>query len=66
MFNAIMKLLTNSWFAGFVLMIAGASLYVLHGRGRIVEAVAGGILLVIAALLIIRGTRRKSSDRSNK
>jgi hypothetical protein len=66
MFNTIMRVLTNSWFAGLALAIAGASLYLLHERGKVTEAIVGGILLIIAALLILRGTRKKSSDSSRK
>ncbi|AFM25469.1 hypothetical protein [Desulfomonile tiedjei] len=66
MFNTIMRVLTNSWFAGFVLVIAGASLYLLHERGKVTEAIVGSVLLVIAALLIFLGTRRKSSDDFRK
>jgi hypothetical protein len=53
--NIITRILTNNWFAALVLIAAGAGLYVLHSRGMILEAAIGGILLLIALILILKG-----------
>ncbi len=58
----LIRILTNGWFAALVLVIAGISLYLLHLNGKTMEAIAGGILLVLAVILIMRGGKRKRYD----
>jgi hypothetical protein len=58
----LIRILTNGWFAALVLAIAGTGLYLLHSNGKTMEAIAGGILLVLAVILIMRGGKRKRYD----
>lgn len=58
----LIRILTNGWFATLVLVIAGFGLYMLHSTGRTMEAIGGGVLLVLALILIMRGGRKKRYD----
>ncbi|MBI5250627.1 MAG: hypothetical protein HY912_14145 [Desulfomonile tiedjei] len=60
--NFITRILTNSWVAGLVLIIAGGGLYALYSKGKIMEAAVGGLLLAIAVILIIKGGKRKQRN----
>lgn len=51
------KILTSNWFALIVLAVAAFSLILLHREGRTTEALVGAVLLVLAALLIYRGSQ---------
>jgi hypothetical protein len=53
--NIITRLLVNNWFAALVLIAAGGGLYVLYSSGMILEAAIGGVLFVIAFILILKG-----------
>jgi multisubunit Na+/H+ antiporter MnhC subunit len=57
------KILSSTWFALLVMVVAAIGLYLLHMKGRTSEAIAGAALLAVAALLIFLGRERKDSDR---
>lgn len=55
---------SSNEFAVFVLLVAAGSLVLLYMKGRVVESVVGAILLVIAAVLMFLGNRKKDFDGS--
>lgn len=57
------KILTSSWFAFLVLVVAAIGLVLLYNKGRTSEAMLGAGLLAVAALLIILGRDKKDSGR---
>jgi hypothetical protein len=58
----LIRILTSGWFAALVLAIAGFGLYMLHSTGQTLEAIAGGVLLFLAMILIMRGGKKKRFD----
>jgi len=59
------KILSSTWFALLVMLVAATGLYLLYMKGRTTEAIAGTALLAVAAVLIFLGRERKDSDRDN-
>lgn len=57
------KILSSSWFALLVLIIAAVGLFLLYSKGRTTEAMVGAGLLALAAILIILGREKKGADR---
>jgi hypothetical protein len=53
------KIFTSNEFAVLVLVIAAMSLVVLYLSGRIIETAIGAVLLVVAAMLIFLGDKKK-------
>jgi predicted tellurium resistance membrane protein TerC len=53
---------SSNEFAVFVLLVAAGSLVLLYMKGRVVESAIGAILLVIAAVLMFLGNRKKDFD----
>lgn len=56
------KIFTSNEFAVLVLVIAAMSLVVLYLSGRIIETAIGAVLLVVAAMLMFLGDKKKDSD----
>jgi lipopolysaccharide export LptBFGC system permease protein LptF len=57
------KILSSTWFAVLVLIVAAVGLFLLYSKGRTSEAMVGGGLLALAAILIILGRDKKEKDR---
>jgi lipopolysaccharide export LptBFGC system permease protein LptF len=55
--SIIDKIIYSNWFAWPIIALAGFSVGLLHLKGRTTEALVGGAVLVIAAVLIFFGKR---------
>jgi len=59
----MLKILASNWVAIPVLIAAALSLVLLYATGRTWEVAVGGVLLLIAAALIVLGQDKSESDR---
>ncbi len=62
----LLKILSSNWVAIPVLIAAACAVVYLYLRGRVFEAKIAGILLLVAAALVLFGSRSSRGSKDDK